>query len=422
MKLKRKNSQGIWESVAPSQKEFDDFKSDSTVRNTEIVTSIEKKIEILSTSPTYTVGETGDFSTINAALKELSHLAPEYNFNANNVKVELLLKSGFVMKEQVFINGLNLSYINIRSEDAEVTIDRQFLTVPLGSVARYPAWAFTDGAISPRIYVLFNMNSTGVADQRNGFNVRLGSTGLLQPGSGCKNAFRGLHIANGTAYANGTNFSGSLSVGVRCANSGELWAESVNVSGSDVGFLVDEAYVAARFAIANNCVKAVRAVRSEMDLTGMVADNCGIVIDATEQTELMLRDVVARYSITNAIILQRNCNAYADFSNFSGCQGATPLSINDSHLYLRFGDIVPVGDTAMTATNSEVNITSTKIKRVFVLHGSRVNAKNANVTAYTGASVHFTLSGRGNWVVIEGASATASVPKNVFNASGFVFE
>lgn len=32
MKLKRKNSQGIWESVAPSQKEFDDFKNSSSAQ------------------------------------------------------------------------------------------------------------------------------------------------------------------------------------------------------------------------------------------------------------------------------------------------------------------------------------------------------------------------------------------------------
>lgn len=37
MKLKRKNSQGIWESVAPSQKEFDTFKTESTAQLAEKV-------------------------------------------------------------------------------------------------------------------------------------------------------------------------------------------------------------------------------------------------------------------------------------------------------------------------------------------------------------------------------------------------
>lgn len=383
--------------------------------------ALSKRAEVIDAALTYTVGTNGDFQTINDALVFITRKHPAYKFQGVGAGVKLLLLAGFIMKEQVWINSLNLGYISLESEENEVTIDRQYLTKALGSVARYPAFAFTDGAVSPMIRVLFNMNETGVEEQRNGFNVRLGATILLQSGAGCKNAVRGLHVANGFGYANGGIFTGSKQAGIRVANAGRLWADGAKVDNSLIGFMTDEGYISARDSTAHNCGTASRNVGGRADLRGLKADDCTTVIDSTEQAVIMCRDMIARFAKGTAILLQRNCQFYGDFMNIQDFLGVG-VNVNDSQFYARFSNLVGVGDQSLTATSCrDVNILSAKVKQVSIVHGAHVNAKNAIVSAYTGTGFHFNLNGRGNSVIIEGTNGTANMPVNQFNATGFVF-
>lgn len=64
---------------------------------------------------------TGDFDTMNDALAYLSTMQPRYVLSGINVYINLL--SGYVASEQLCIIGLDMAWITIVSEDAEVSVD-----------------------------------------------------------------------------------------------------------------------------------------------------------------------------------------------------------------------------------------------------------------------------------------------------------
>src|SRR5690606_786091 len=108
----------------------------------------------------------------------------------------------FVMEEQVFVEGIDLGWITITSQSSEVTINRTALTKsveinsPPGiSSERYPAFAAINGATLPTIDVLFYMNQSGEASQRDGFLVADNSNLIIKPDGGIKNV--GLDSSSG---------------------------------------------------------------------------------------------------------------------------------------------------------------------------------------------------------------------------------
>jgi hypothetical protein len=74
------------------------------------------------------------------------------------------------MAEQVLIKNVDLSWITITSEDAQVMIVRESLTKYLSNTLIFSAFEVKYGAL-PIISVLFNMDSSGVPDEKYGFYV-----------------------------------------------------------------------------------------------------------------------------------------------------------------------------------------------------------------------------------------------------------
>src|SRR5690554_266710 len=105
-------------------------------------------ISILNDNITVTVGNNGDFSTINEALNYLTTKYPAYK-SVGNVKATIKLLSGFVMSEQVLVRGLNLGWIEIVGEDAVTTIERSALTsnftIDDYNFNSYPAFGVSKG-------------------------------------------------------------------------------------------------------------------------------------------------------------------------------------------------------------------------------------------------------------------------------------
>ena len=158
-----------------------------------------------------TVGPTGNYPTINAALTALSERRPAY---ANGgFTTELRLQAGFVMREQVRIKAVNLGWITITSVDAEVQIDRAYLTDTSGFAGEnfYPAFAAFDGGYLPTIGVLFTMMATGSAVGRCGMH---------------------LHSNGGATILTGKGFKASGAVGVRLNTASRLAANGAIISGS----------------------------------------------------------------------------------------------------------------------------------------------------------------------------------------------
>lgn len=184
---------------------------------------------LLTTTETITVGTGGQFSTINAALAYATKKYPTYVSASVRPRVTINLLSGFVMAEQVYVDGLDLGWITISSVDAEVTIQRSALTTTY--VTGNPAFAIDANAISPIINVLFNMDTSGTASSRHGIVVK-GSRASIESGKGFKNCGgNGLHaIRSAIVKAYNSNFSGSGVYGIYADQASIISAYGANVS------------------------------------------------------------------------------------------------------------------------------------------------------------------------------------------------
>lgn len=132
------------------------------------------------------VGPGQEYLTINAALEAVSRTRRAYV--SGGVKVELRLVSGFVMAEQVIVNGVNLGGLVITGEDPQTTIRRSALVTPV-SEFRYPAFCAQNGGVLPQIGQLFEMDGTGLGAARDGIMVRgMGASVDVAPGCGVKRA------------------------------------------------------------------------------------------------------------------------------------------------------------------------------------------------------------------------------------------
>src|SRR5690606_4587154 len=139
---------------------------------------------------TVTVGTSGDFSTINEALEYLSKR--HARFWPNGYTAEIKLLTGFVMQEQVFVEGVDLGWITITAEDTEVIIQRSALTktTPIEFVEyfRRPAFFAYKNATLPQIGALFVMDTSGPSEARDGIVVSHNSKAIIKPGCGVKEA------------------------------------------------------------------------------------------------------------------------------------------------------------------------------------------------------------------------------------------
>jgi hypothetical protein len=139
------------------------------------------------------VGTGGDFATINAALAYLSLRRPAYVPSGFITQIQLL--SGFVMAEQVICVGVDFGWVRITSVDPLVTINRAALTTSV--LGRFPAFSGLAGASLPTIGCLFDMNTGGVATNRDGALVSNSSLSVLTNCGIRRAGGHGLNAASG---------------------------------------------------------------------------------------------------------------------------------------------------------------------------------------------------------------------------------
>lgn len=185
-------------------------------------------VEVANTE--VTVGSGGDFATLNAALAEVSIAAPSYEFGGVTTVVRLL--SGFVMSEQIHVRDIDLRWIRISSNDAEVAVDRSALSIPLEGV-HVPLFG-AENATLPVIDVLFSMNTSGSGANRHGIYLYANSRAYVTPGSGVTNAGgRGLWVRKGSgANAQASIFSGAGEEGIVANEGSSINAREAIASGA----------------------------------------------------------------------------------------------------------------------------------------------------------------------------------------------
>lgn len=245
----------------------------------------------LGSSLIVNVGTNGHYATINEALAALVALYyPVYLATGEVPQATINLLSGFVMAEQVLVEGVDLSWITITGVDAETMITRSALTRSL--ISRYPAFGVYRGTL-PVIEQLFNMDASGVATNRDGVYCRFG---CCQIGSGCgvKNAGgNGIYAYGGsTINANGANASGAMNYGIYAERASTINAEDADASGAGT-----DGIVAAR----GSTINANGANASGAGTNGIATYN-GSIINAVNATGTLKQ--TANTVTSNGIIFQ----------------------------------------------------------------------------------------------------------------------
>lgn len=161
-----------------------------------------------------TVGATGDYSTINNALKALNNM--RYDYVSIGSRAVITLLSGFVMEEQVIVTGgQDFSWIDILAEDAITTIDKASITeamVPIDGAR--PAFGARDNSKLPRIGCKFEYSDN--IDSWDGVAVFWGSSASFLPESGIRNCRRGIQAyyhSNVYCFMDGLRSGGALAAG-----------------------------------------------------------------------------------------------------------------------------------------------------------------------------------------------------------------
>lgn len=175
------------------------------------------------------VGPGEQFTTINAALEALSRAFPTHV--AGGLSASIQLQPGFIMREQVFVSGVNCGWITIAGLDPMTQIDRAALTRAYGG--RYPAFAAYSGGWLPIIAQLFEMSSAGDGTARDGILVSGAGSGVRV------NDTKGVRRAGGTALrvvtggaatAPAADFREAAEYGIVASGAATVDAAGVNVS------------------------------------------------------------------------------------------------------------------------------------------------------------------------------------------------
>ena len=157
-------------------------------------------------------GVSGEPATITECIAKYNGEYPFFAFPRAIFRIHL--PAGFVMAEQVLVDAMDLSHWEITGADAETTITRSALLTEFEG--RYPAFGATNGGRLLLIAQLFDMDTTGTADNRDGvYTYGAGSVANIASACGVKNAgASGLLVAvSASANADDSIFSGAGAFG-----------------------------------------------------------------------------------------------------------------------------------------------------------------------------------------------------------------
>ena len=220
---------------------------------------------------TITVGATGDFQTINAAIAyAVSNYMVAYRSGGFTCEVKLL--SGFVMNEQVIAVGMDLSWIYITAEDASVSINRNGPSDRFGTGSA-PAFGAFQGASTPTIGCLFGFTSG--TNLVCGLMAKNCSRGTILSGGGFTNAETGVAALYASVVtAVGAKVRNAKEYGMIAMGASIIGAGSADASYSTLmGLYAYQASVlSASSAKASNCT----GVASTAGIQGQ----CGSVVSA----------------------------------------------------------------------------------------------------------------------------------------------
>ena len=222
---------------------------------------------------------TADFTTINDAIKHLSeNYTPVYKNNGFKAIIEA--QAGFIMKEQILIDGMDLSWITISTAEAsrEMLVDRDFLTTNFGTeydITAFPCLGVKKGG-KITLDLIFdcqvvlgsgtdNDNKMGLIAFGSGSSIqginesgaiRCSDVGVYTRSGGTISAYNmtassdsnyGVHTrSGGTILANTMTASSDIRVGVYAHSGGTISAYTMTASSnSSIGVYANSGTISA---------------------------------------------------------------------------------------------------------------------------------------------------------------------------------
>lgn len=253
--------------------------SGASIVNTSSGESVQQVIDSLTTNYirqqrlaiTITVGMSGDFATINQAISSISDFRHVISSGNSGVRVELL--PGFVMNEQVIIDFINLSFVEIYSSSV-IPINRAALTRSIGGYL--PAFCANKSASFPFINASFDMGWTsGSQDQSVAFLSYGPSSSLsIASGKGCVRCkgFGVLASNCGTFNADGTVWDDCAGDAVSVYSGASGSAKNARADRSYNGFVANGGLLDATSSQARSTRSAGHAARKSGVLNAEFAD------------------------------------------------------------------------------------------------------------------------------------------------------
>jgi len=394
---------------------------------------------------TLTVGSTGDFATINDALRQADKMRPAFKANAGRVQIKLL--AGFVMAEQVMLRGKDFSFVTITGDDASTNIDAAALTAVFssGEGATSQAAFNYDGCFGPVIGQLFDMNSSGTGGQKHGLYCENGAVGHILRGGGFINCGDvGAYAKSGsTITARGCLFTGCRYGVFAFCNSHIDAAESDCSAAASNGVYANRGctlnfHLGTATGCGGDAIGAIRGslVNAELAILtgttgvfGAPANGAGI---AAISSIVHARSADVSNSAGSGVFA-RQCSM-VDFSlgNANSCKGFGAI-----HAFA--GSIINAD--AATATNAEplnaailsergstinfnagnINPSSASPRGAHAVRASQINVEGANCRfGATDSSDDIRVSG-GAYISAAVATGGTSITKNTISANGIIF-
>lgn len=386
-----------------------------------------KESGVISDTVTVDVGGAGAFPTIGEAISFLTKFRPAYKKDGALATINLL--SGFVASEQLNFVGIDLSWIKVTADDAEVVIDRSSLSEKIGRW--YPFIRCQEGK-TPQIHALFSMDASGAASERTGLYL-IAAECFCEVGAGFKNSGeRNADVTQDSLLrAPGGIFSGAGTVGVRPSTGSRAMLEGGDASSCQTGISVGSSATvnadsmdltncsASALAAAGSCI--VEAYESDMSGAGSSAlfARLGAVVYA--------EDCIIDSGSSNGIEARSGATVVADGAIITDCvnagilaeSGATVAAATVTATGCEYGILARTG--AKVSADS-ATLTGASVRGISCVTGAYVSANFANFRkggsdAPTDAE---TLSGG---IISVTSSSTGGISKtpNIANEDGLIF-
>lgn len=364
------------EDVIELRNEFDQFKVEFTDYKDRFDETVQQPIEIV------TVGTGGDFATINEAIEYLSKKHARYWPDGYTAEIRLL--SGFVMQEQVFVEGINLGWITITSEDSEVTIRRASLLKQTPSLDlpilgfRKPAFFGYKNAVLPTIGTIFTMDTTfdnegRGYDWRDGIVISHNSRIVINRQCGIKN------VSPDSTYGSSTPY------GLLAVNGSIATIEEAIFSGSAIGI-----------GVYNGSIVSAR----NTDLS-----NCAIKPGDVSRSHLYAQHSNMTGGGWEGLLVYDGSYVNIESVNLSGAGGDGLIVFNGSVVNADGADI-----SGTSGSNS-----------VRIINGCVVNLSNANCRKGTSDSPDDIYVLGGCIVTIRFAQGGTNIATNTLTSNGIIF-